>query len=143
MGKTLDIVVSQYVHNNAEEKQEQPLILAAEEENIKKKIIEEIEPGIREEEYKKAKAKVEAEENEKKLEELKEIIWSGFLLAFLVGLLVNQVTDVITRLKNGSMIWTGIMIIVLGGICFAVFCWMFVARVKKIYDDIKKNKFIN
>lgn len=140
MGKILDIVVSQYVHNNAEEKQEQPLILAAAEESIKKKIIEEIEPGIREEEYKKAKAKVEAEENEKKLEELKEIIWSGFLLAFLVGLLVNQVTDVITRLKSGSMIWTVIMIIVLGGICFVVFCWMFVARVKKIYDYIKKNK---
>ena len=58
----------------------------------------------------------------------------------MVGILVNQVTDVITRLKNESMIWTVIMIIVLFGICFAVFCSMFVARVKKIYDDIKKNK---
>ena len=96
MGEILDKVVSQYVHNNAEEKQGQPNILAAAEENIKKKIIEEIEPEIREDEYRKAKAEVETEENGKRLEELKEIIWSGFLVAFLVGLLVNQVTDVIT-----------------------------------------------
>ena len=140
MGEILDKVVSQYVHNNAEEKQGQPNILAAAEENIKKKIIEEIEPEIREEEYRKAKAEVETEENGKRLEELKEIIWSGFLVAFLVGLLVNQVTDVITYFKSGSMPWTVIAIIVLLFICLAVFFYMFATRVKKIYDDIKKHK---
>lgn len=38
MGEILDKVVSQYVHNNAEEKQGQPNILAAAEENIKKRL---------------------------------------------------------------------------------------------------------
>lgn len=140
MGSTLDKVVSEYVHNNAEEKQEKPDILVAAEEAIKKKIIDEIRSEISAEEYIKARAEVEAEENENKLEELKEIIWSGFCVAFLVGLLVNQVTDVITYLKGGSMPWTVGVIIILMLLCFVVFLCMFIARVKKIYDAIKKSR---
>lgn len=135
MGSTLDKVVSAYVHNNAEEKQEEPDILSAAEDSIKKRIVEEIEPVIKE----KVKAQVETEENEKKLEELKEIIWSGFLVAFFVGLLVNQVTDVITHLKgNDNMQGTLTAIIILLLLCLAVFLYMFIAKVKKIYDAIKK-----
>lgn len=135
MGSTLDKVVSTYVHNNAEEKQEEPDILSAAEDSIKKRIVEEIEPVIKE----KVKAQVETEENEKKLEELKEIIWSGFLVAFFVGLLVNQVTDVITHLKgNDNMQGTLTAIIILLLLCLAVFLYMFIAKVKKIYDAIKK-----
>lgn len=47
------------------------------------------------------------------MEELKDIVWSGFLVAFLVGLLVNQVTDVITHFKDGSMQWTVMAIIII------------------------------
>ena len=135
MGSTLDKVVSEYVHNNAEEKQEEPDILSAAEDAIKKRIVEEIEPVIKE----KVKVEVETEENEKKLEELKEIIWSGFLVAFFVGLLVNQVTDVITHLKgDDNMQGTLAAIIILLLLCLAVFLYMFIAKVKKIYDAIKK-----
>ena len=73
------------------------------------------------------------------MEELKEIIWSGFLVAFFVGLLVNQVTDVITHLKgDDNMQGTLAAIIILLLLCLAVFLYMFIAKVKKIYDAIKK-----
>nr|DAI79368.1 MAG TPA: Protein of unknown function (DUF1129) [Caudoviricetes sp.] len=139
MSDILDKAVRLYVRDGCDKNDKEDVLQAAETQ-IKEMIIKEIRAEVKAEEKEKARAEIEAEENEKKLEELKDIVWSGFLVAFLVGLLVNQVTDVITHLKHDSMGWTAIIIIIIGMICFITFLYMFLARIKKLYDEIKKKK---
>lgn len=136
MSDILDKVVYYFVRH--ESKGEREEILQAAEQRIKEQIITKIKDDVRSEERTKAKEEIEAEENEKKLDELKDIIWSAFLVAFLVGLLVNQVTDIITLFKNGSIQWTVIIICLLLLLCLVVFFIMFVSKIKKIYEAIKR-----
>ncbi len=69
-------------------------------ENKKKKIIEEIKEEYKQILIQEADIEIKKEVNRQKIEDLKSLMWSGFLLAFIVGLAVNQATDIIGYYLN-------------------------------------------
>lgn len=113
---------------------------------VKQKIREEIISEVYE--YKKAQivqeAKIEIEDEKKKssFASIKQIMWEGFVLALIVGLLVNEASYLIQYLKelgNGSIpiLVTVILIIVFAVIALALYIVKFT---KDIIDKFIKNK---
>ena len=113
---------------------------------VKQRIREEIISEVYE--YKKAQIVQEAKteiENEKKkssFASVKQIMWEGFVLALIVGLLVNEASYLIQYLKelgNGSIpiLVTVILIIVFAIIALALYIVKFT---KDIIDKFIKNK---
>ena len=80
----------------------------------------------------------------KKQEIVKSLMWSGFLLAFVVGLAVNQATDLIGYYKGTVMvdeIWPTVMITCgLCLICIGAYVYSFWKNAVSLFDDFKKNK---
>lgn len=146
MSVTLDKIVSYYVKkvgtNSLQQGDEGHLLLEAAERKIRESIEEEIKAEARQEIIEDANKEIEKIKNEKRIRELKEIIWSGFLVAFIVGLLVNQITEIIGYFKGtqNMVISTYWISLVLFFICVIAFIVMFINRIKSIYQDIKNGK---
>lgn len=118
------------------------VVEAAVKKELREKIITEVY------EYKKAKiikeAKIEIENENKKssFAAIKQIMWEGFVLALIVGLLVNEASYLIEYLKklgNGSVpiIVTVILIIVFAIMALVLYIVKFT---KDIIDKFVKNK---
>ena len=143
MAEVLDKVVSFFVEKNGTieitSEEEKQMIFKAAKEQIKNQIVEEIKNEAQQEIIDMAQQEIEKAKNAEKLKELKEIVWSGFILAFLVGLLVNQVTEIIGYVKGiaesvSSTYWISLVLVLLCGLVFIV---MFFGRIMKMYNDIK------
>ena len=71
-------------------------------------------------------------------------MWSGFLLAFIVGLAVNQATDIIGYYKGtvtADKIWPTIIITaVLCMICLIAYLYSFWKNAVTLFDDLKTEK---
>ena len=85
----------------------------------------------------------------RRIEELRELVFEGFFAAIFVGLLVNQLTDLIGCLKGSmslSFVWpTALTVVLLLIICIAVYFWLFASEltqlVKKEYrHEADRNK---
>lgn len=64
-------------------------------------ITEEIRTAYKEEVYSEVKRQVAREQEQYKINQIKTLLFESVLLAALVGLIVNQATDIITYLKGG------------------------------------------
>lgn len=128
MGKTLEKLISyraEGVVNSAEfsgdytEDVRTEVINALSKEwrcDIKNEIIQE----LTEEEKSAIDAKIKAHKTQKDIESLKTLVLEGIFLAFVVGILVNQATDLITHYKEGqhTILITWIIVLLLGlGVC--------------------------
>nr|DAO39711.1 MAG TPA: hypothetical protein [Caudoviricetes sp.] len=69
----------------------------------------------------------------KRMKEISGLLWEGFFVAFIVGLFVNQVTDILSILKGAlskeHLESTIVVIIITGLMCFFVFCIGYMKRV--------------
>lgn len=113
-------------------------------ENKKKKIIEEIKEEYKQTLIQEADIEIKKEVNRQKIEDLKSLMWSGFLLAFIVGLAVNQATDIIGYYKGtvtADKIWPAIIITaVLCMICLIAYLYSFWKNAVTLFDDLKTEK---
>lgn len=113
-------------------------------ENKKKKIIEEIKEEYKQTLIQEADIEIKKEVNRQKIEDLKSLMWSGFLLAFIVGLAVNQATDIIGYYKGtvtADKIWPTIIITaVLCMICLIAYLYSFWKNAVTLFDDLKTEK---
>lgn len=71
----------------------------------------------------------------KKIDEAKNVLTVAVLVGFLVGLCVNQVTEVIFYLKGNSFHggWTVIAVIVIIVVLIAVFQFLYVDKIKDVF----------
>ena len=109
---------------------------------IREKIIAEVYEYKKAEIIKDAKIKIENEKKKSSFASIKQIMWEGFVLALIVGLLVNEASYLIEYLKelgNGSVqiIVTVILIIVFAIIALVLYIVKFT---KAIIDKFVKNK---
>ena len=82
--------------------------------------------------------------NRQKIVELQKLMWSGFFLAFIVGLAVNQATDIIGYYKGSvtlNEIWstvalTGILIFV----CIIAYIYTLVKQMIGLFSDNEKKE---
>lgn len=125
---------------SVEEREE---FIASLRERKKKKIIEEIREEYREELLQEVKSEAKKESDRQKVNDLKSLMWSGFLLAFIVGLAVNQATDIIGYYKGTvtvDKIWpTAVLTVIFCLICLGAYLYSFWQKVISIYDDWKKD----
>ena len=72
----------------------------------------------------------------RRIEELRKLVFEGFFAAIFVGLLVNQLTDLIGCLKGSmslSFVWpTALTVVLLLIICIAVYFWLFASELTQL-----------
>lgn len=84
--------------------------------DIKKNVRDEIVSEFTEAEKARIDKKVREHKTKKDLESLRTLVLESILLAIVVGVIVNQITDIITHLKDGNyaVAWTVGIILFLG-----------------------------
>ena len=89
----------------------------------------------------KAKSLGERRRLEQGMQELKVILVQCFLLAFLVGLLVNHVYDAVKiNLYSSDVSLIIIGSLVLSGLCIVVALWMVASRIMEFYEMMMRDK---
>lgn len=110
-------------------------------ENYKSKIIHEIKEEYKAEITEEVKRESKQSEYKQKLKDLHELMRNGFILAFIVGLAVNQVTDIISFVKGASSIKditsTVIIAIILIAICIVYYLYNFFKQGIEIFNENK------
>ena len=110
----------------------------------KRAIIQEITDEYRDEIIKKAEVEIKKRNQNKKIAELRSLMWDGFILAFVVGLAVNQATDFIGYYK-GSVSLAGIQstVIIMGillVICVGLYFYRFLKNAIEIFNNNQSEK---
>ena len=71
-------------------------------------------------------------------------MWNGFVVAFIVGLAINQITELITFLKELAPLNINILTLVLSIILIVIvvvlYLYQFIRDVINTWNEIKKNK---
>ena len=150
MSEKLDSLVEKYASFNSEKILNQDAPQDAKEEyfaavkhTLKKQIYEEIEIEVRDKAVATAQKEIERLADQKRIDEYKKLMFEGFLVAFFVGLLVNQSTNIIEYLKEllefpkiGS---TLIIIIVLLVVCGVIYCYRFISELIRMLKSNESN----
>ena len=146
----LDIVIDTYIKENrkkCEDKYSEEHISEMEDalrERLKKQIVDKIKNDYSQEILKNANEEVQKRENIEKLNQLKSIMWTGFVIAFVVGLFVNQVTDIIGYFKGTvnltHLLPTIVVGIVLFLICLVLYLYSFFKNIMDMYNDLKSKQ---
>lgn len=105
----------------------------------KRKIIQEIRDEYREEIVEESEAEIKKNSQNKKIGELRSLMWDGFVLAFIVGLAVNQATDFIGYYKGSvtlaniqsTVIIMGILLL----ICVLLYFYRFLRNAIEIFNE--------
>ncbi|MCI9610787.1 MAG: hypothetical protein HFH33_01945 [Eubacterium sp.] len=146
LDRILDAVMKakeELIREEATEEERNELIASLREQR-KKIIIQEIRQEYKEELIREADLEVKERVNRQKLDELKKLMFSGFLLAFIVGLAVNQATEIIGYYKGtitADNLW--ITLVLTGGlclICLLAYLYSFFKDVMALLDDLKSKK---
>ena len=152
MGKLLVDVVEVYVEDKrnslglGEEDPNAEEVMKAFKKNISQGIMREV---VHEQEKKIeqfAKKKIEEEQKEatkqreeNHIRELKVLLWEGFFIAFVVGLLVNQATDIISIFKGvldpEHIVFTLITISILLLLCVLMFSLEYLKKLLAFFKD--------
>lgn len=107
-------------------------------------VLKEIRAELSTEIEKEIRTSIEEENRLAKLSDLTKFIFEGFVIALLVGLLVNQITELISYYKGASpelpYISTWIITIVLSAICSLILFVGFVREFTKMYNNYVKGK---
>ena len=106
-----------------------------------KKIYDEIRQEVKDEALADAEEIIEKEAGLKRIREFRKLTVDGLIVAFFVGLLVNQSTDIIGYLKGSFQtqnIWNTVWIsLALLLICVGIFGWLFVSELIKLLGKEK------
>ena len=148
MSETLKTVIDKYIESqdkvvfreNAVQEDKDGYVDAIKK-SLTDKIYNEIRVEVRDEALADASKIIEEKAGLKRIEELKKLAINGVIVAFFVGLLVNQSTDIIGYLKGSfqsSNIWITVKIAVaLLVICIIIFAYMFISELIKM---LRKDK---
>ena len=108
-------------------------------ESLEKLVYKEIKQELYDEVTIAATKQLEKEALNKKVKELEKIIYTGLILAIFVGMLVNQLTDIITYLKNGTnfnlLSNTIILVLIFAGLCILITVVIFVKDALNMIKD--------
>lgn len=111
-------------------------------EQIRKRVYREIKEELYGEVMDKVKQDAEMEALNKEITEIKKLTFTGLGLAFFVGLLVNQCTEVITFFKGipteVGLFSTSMIIIVLSAICLALVIFIIISDILRIWKGFRK-----
>lgn len=142
LDQVLDMVMKSIEAKLPEENRAE--LIGALREKKRKQIIDEIRSQYKDELMKEAETELQKENNRQKIKELKELLWSGFVLAFIVGLAVNQVTDMIGYWKGTvtlESIWPTVVITgCLCVACLAAYFYSFVKNALALINDFSSEK---
>ncbi len=145
--KLVDFYVNENIGKVDNEKMKQDSKLEfvdALKETITKQIVDEVKCTCVKEITDAADVEIQTRENKEKLKQLKTLMWTGVVVAFVAGLLVNQVTELIGCAKGivtMNSIWPTVIISIgLLGICLIIYGYSFAKDVIKMYNDIKSKK---
>ncbi len=145
--KLVDFYVNENIGKVDNEKMKQDSKLEfvdALKETITKQIVDEVKCTCVKEITDAADVEIQTRENKEKLKQLKTLMWTGVVVAFVAGLLVNQVTELIGCAKGTvtmNSIWSTVIISIgLLGICLIIYGYSFAKDVIKMYNDIKSKK---
>lgn len=110
----------------------------------KEEIFKEIEQELKEKLIKEIQEELKEQSILNGISELTTLVISGFIEAFFVGLLVNQLTDFIGYYKGtieiGNIWSTVILILIFFIICIIILAFMFISKIKKIYEEFRSLK---
>ena len=107
---------------------------------IRQNIVDEIVSERSKEIETKVQEEFDRNKEEKRIEEAKNLLWNGFIMAFIVGVLVNQVTDIISFYKGGSSL-NAIFPTVWICVALAIFCLgMYIYTFAQNFIKIVKNR---
>lgn len=107
-------------------------------------VMDEIRKELKPEIEKEVRESIEEENRLKKLDDLKKLIVEGFAVALIVGLMVNQMTELISYHKGTfpslPVVCTRIITIVLFVICGIILSAGFIKEFTKMYDNYTKGQ---
>lgn len=140
MSEHLEQVVSYFVESkeidnlgNKPGNTREEMLKKAAKESIINAIYKEIYDEVEEEAFLSAEKRSKEKSTERKMREAKNLIIKGFIVAFFVGMAVNQLTEVISIFKNGlttgNLMDTIIMFIIFLCICIGLLGYMFIKEV--------------
>lgn len=118
-----------------------PGVLFEAQKQLEKMIVDEVRREEAARIDRKAKILGEKRRFEQGMQELKVILVQCFLLAFLVGLLVNHVYDAVKiNLYSSDVSLIIIGSLVLSGLCIVVALWMVSSRIMELYEMMMRDK---
>lgn len=151
---SLDILIEEYVikrmvpnNQDGEVASSQNLVNPAEEDcvaqaakdHIREQIIKEVKQGLTKKEIQEIKDNAQKAYQKSKIKEkhqmLKATLTQGIFLAFLVGLLVNQVTNWIAKGTNETLGWTIGLSLVFFSMIAILFIYMLGSELLKLWDE--------
>lgn len=110
----------------------------------KRAIIQEIRDEYKAEIIKEAESEIEKKIQNKKIDELRSLMWDGFIVAFIVGLAVNQATDIIGYFKGSvslTDLWSTVAIMsILVVVCVVIYFYRFFKNAIQIFNEKMKEK---
>lgn len=146
MSKQLDTIIDNYIkvkdiqlENTEDERRE---ILEAAKQELKRKIYKEIKEEVKDEACREAARDIENMAELRRINDFRKLAVDGLVVAFFVGLLVNQCTDLIGYFKGSvtldNVYHTIILCIVFLVVCILVFGSVFVSSLIRMLKE-KKN----
>ena len=146
MSNYLEQVVSYFVDNKKQdsfdtnENQHDKLVKEAAKQRIIEKIYQEIYAEVEEKAFEAAEKRSKESSIKRKLEEARNLIIQGFIVAFFVGLAVNQLTEIFVVIKENivtnDLAETIILFVAFIGVCVAVLGYIFI---KELLALIRKD----
>lgn len=143
LDRVLDTIMkskAELIKNEAPDEDRDEFIASLREQQ-RKKIIDEIREEYKAELIEEANVEIKKETDRQKIEDLRALMWSGFFLAFFVGLAVNQATDVIGYYKGtiqiGQILPTIIITLILILICLLAYLYSFLKNALLLFDQQK------
>ena len=104
-------------------------------------IYEEVKEDIRDAAVKEAEEIIDEKAGLKRIDEFKKLMINGFIVAAFVGLLVNQLTNIIGFYKGSVSIATIMPTVIISAIlfviCISIFTWLFLNELLRL---LKKHK---
>ena len=139
MSETLHTVIENYIASKSEKILQQEASDNEKEEytnavisKLEDRVYDEVKRDVRDKALAEAEKIIEKRSELRKIEELKKLTVEGLIVAFFVGLLVNQVTDMITFFKGtvtpSNFYVTIIIIFVLLFICISLTLGMLISQ---------------
>lgn len=144
MSDKLNTLVDNYVNNtniNSSSKDDE-LIIEAAKKRLKQEIYIEIYKEVKDKALRDADTRIAEQKELHHIKELKKLAIEGLIVAFFVGLLVNQVTDIISFLKGTlvleSIFPTLFISLALLFICVLIFLLEFILTFIELWRKVKK-----
>lgn len=130
-----------YLMERVKEEELEDAIIALREKKAEE-IVDEIKQSCIDELKEEARRQISEEQEKQKIKDIKSVVWQGFILAFLVGLAVNQTTELIGFAKgiitSGSVGWTWVLALFLLFACFGAYFFTFLTNALKLIKSIDK-----